>query len=191
MALIKIFNKAANATYVYESVCQWDSELKRSRAQRKLIGKIDPETGEIVPTKKRGSRSKTSVDSLEQGDADYEALYRKALETIKEKDKIISDLRARLGELQDFQMSFDPVLEDSGHSDTAVDEVPTQDSETDSGPSVDAEDDHEDEEYFRTQLIEFERYLNEEPDDQGAPPEDIPEDLWWYHLPEGEEYTLL
>lgn len=59
MAIIKKYNKTNNTTYVYESISYWDKEKKQPRSKRKLIGKIDPDTGEIVPTEKRGRRSKT------------------------------------------------------------------------------------------------------------------------------------
>ena len=49
MAILKIHNKARGITYVYESESYWDKELKKPRAKRKLIGKIDPVTGEVVP----------------------------------------------------------------------------------------------------------------------------------------------
>ena len=45
-------------TYVYRSTSVWDSSRKMSIPKRKLIGKINPETGEIVPTGKRGRRRK-------------------------------------------------------------------------------------------------------------------------------------
>ena len=37
-----------------------DSEKKQSRSKRRLIGKIDKETGEIVPTGKRGRKKSSS-----------------------------------------------------------------------------------------------------------------------------------
>lgn len=38
-------------TYVYESESYWDSEKKQPRSKRKLIGHVDPETGETVPNR--------------------------------------------------------------------------------------------------------------------------------------------
>ena len=53
MAIVKVHNKARNITYVYESVSYWYNELKQPRSHRKLIGRIYPATGDIVPTGKR------------------------------------------------------------------------------------------------------------------------------------------
>ena len=50
MGIIKQLDKRTGITYVYESKAYWDKEKKQSRAKRTLIGRIDPETGEMVPT---------------------------------------------------------------------------------------------------------------------------------------------
>lgn len=62
MAIVKQYHKDTNTTYVYESTSYWDPEKGQSRSRRKLIGKIDPVTGEIVPTGGRG-RKKKAPDS--------------------------------------------------------------------------------------------------------------------------------
>ena len=51
MSQVKVTNKKSGITYVYESESYWDKEKKQPRNKRKLIGKIDPETGEIIPTR--------------------------------------------------------------------------------------------------------------------------------------------
>ena len=66
MAIIKKYNKANHTTYVYNSVSYWDKEKQQPRSRRKLIGKIDPETGEIVPTAGRGRKAKTDIPGTEE-----------------------------------------------------------------------------------------------------------------------------
>lgn len=82
---------AKNGTvYVYENESYWDKEKKQPRSHRKLIGKIDPETGEMVPTGKRGPKKKSPVTSSAddmQDRSDIEKL-------IAEKDAEISHLRS-------------------------------------------------------------------------------------------------
>lgn len=56
MSLVKSKDNRTGITYVYESESYWDKEKKQPRAHRKLIGKIDPDTGEIVPTEGRGRK---------------------------------------------------------------------------------------------------------------------------------------
>lgn len=56
MAIIKQLDKRSGITYVYESTSYWDKEKQQPRAKRKLIGRLNPENGEIVPTDGRGKR---------------------------------------------------------------------------------------------------------------------------------------
>ena len=56
MAIIKQFDKRSGITYVYESHAFYDKEKKQSRAKRTLIGRLDPETNEIIPTDGRNKR---------------------------------------------------------------------------------------------------------------------------------------
>ena len=37
--------------YAYESVSYWDKEKQQPRSKRKYLGKVDPETGEIISTR--------------------------------------------------------------------------------------------------------------------------------------------
>ncbi|MBQ6150394.1 MAG: hypothetical protein IJJ03_01940 [Mogibacterium sp.] len=70
MAIIKQYHKDTDTTYVYESISYWDAEKGQSRSKRKVIGKVDPATGEVVPTGKRGRKKKaqgsTDVNNSEE-----------------------------------------------------------------------------------------------------------------------------
>ena len=52
-AIVYQTNKKTGATYAYESISYWDKEKQQSRAKRKCIGKVDPDTQKIIPTRKR------------------------------------------------------------------------------------------------------------------------------------------
>ena len=93
MAIVKVHNKARNVTYVYESVSYWDKELKQPRSHRKLIGRIDPATGDVVPT---GNRKKADTAAPLHSDTDYKQLYEQALAAIAQKDALIAELRGLL-----------------------------------------------------------------------------------------------
>ena len=60
--IVKSYNKRNNTYYVYESTSYWDASTKKPRNHRRLIGKIDPISGEVVPTGKRG-RPRKKVDT--------------------------------------------------------------------------------------------------------------------------------
>jgi len=50
MSIVYQKDKRSGITYAYENKAYWDSEKKQSRSKRKLIGRLDEETGEIVKT---------------------------------------------------------------------------------------------------------------------------------------------
>ena len=97
MAIIKQYHKDTNTTYVYESTSYWDPEKGQSRSKRKLLGKLDPETGEIVATGKTGRPKKkisSQPESIDASKADDLGLKLAAAE------QEITALRARVIELE-------------------------------------------------------------------------------------------
>ncbi len=100
MAIVKVLNKKTGITYVYESQSYRDKTTKQPRSKRKLIGRIDDETGEVVPTRKHknittapGGQVGTPPDD---GAGDMSAL----LEVIREKDESIKALRSEIASLR-------------------------------------------------------------------------------------------
>ena len=59
MAIIKQYDRDTDTAYVYESTSYWDPVKKQSRSKRRVIGKVDPITGDIVPTGKRGGNRRS------------------------------------------------------------------------------------------------------------------------------------
>lgn len=59
MAVVHQLDTRSCITYAYESISTWDKEKKQSRSKRTLIGRVDEESGEIVPTDGRMKREKT------------------------------------------------------------------------------------------------------------------------------------
>ena len=57
MAIVFQHDKRRDGTYAYYSESYYDKEKKQSRSKRTLIGRVDPETNEIVPVRK-SKRSK-------------------------------------------------------------------------------------------------------------------------------------
>ena len=91
MSISKSYNKQNGVTYVYEVTQNyWDKEKKRSQTKRKLIGKIDPETNEIVPTSKKKKHA-----GKEDGN-DYKSLYENAIKEVAHKDDSLAELKAAL-----------------------------------------------------------------------------------------------
>lgn len=59
MAIIFQKDNRSGITYAYESISTWDKVKKCSTSKRKLIGRLNPDTGEIVPTDGRMKRDKS------------------------------------------------------------------------------------------------------------------------------------
>ena len=93
MAIIHQHDKRSGITYAYESHSYWDPEKKMTRAKRKLIGRVDPETGEIIPTDGRNRKPKK-----EAGNKDYKKLYEALLRKCEAQDALIESLKKQLEE---------------------------------------------------------------------------------------------
>lgn len=112
MHYVKSKDNRTGITYVYESESYWDKEKQQPRARRKLIGKIDEETGEIIPTGSRGrKKSVSSQETAEQ--SDHESVASEAALQIKElsrqiweKDLEIQRLTAENEKLHREKLSF-------------------------------------------------------------------------------------
>jgi len=55
-------NKDTGTAYVYEYISYWDKEKKQGRNKQVCIGKLDPESGELIPSKRL-----VSPQPLQQG----------------------------------------------------------------------------------------------------------------------------
>lgn len=83
MAQIYQYDKRTGVTYVYDSESYYDPQKKQSRSKRKLIGKIDPETGEIVPTGKKGRKKSQTSKSEPEQIREIKEKYDDAIEQLK------------------------------------------------------------------------------------------------------------
>ena len=96
MATIRHKDKRSGITYVYESYSYWDKEKQQSRAKRKLIGRLDEATGEIIPTDGRCKKRSPYYDGgEEQTDVKPRTLkeYREAYERLlKENEELRKEL---------------------------------------------------------------------------------------------------
>lgn len=67
MGIVYCTNSKTGITYAYDNKAYWDPVKKQSRAKRKLLGKVDPATGEIVPTRAYKKRAIESHEKPKQG----------------------------------------------------------------------------------------------------------------------------
>lgn len=123
MAIIKQTDKRTGITYAYDTVYYWDKEKQQSRKKSTIIGKVDPETGKIIPTRGRNnSKGKASVSDVSKpGPVPsstsrhmyYGATY--LLETFSEQLGLTADLRTCFTEnyKQLLSIAFYLILEDN------------------------------------------------------------------------------
>ena len=90
MTRINQYDKRTGITYVYESESYWDKEKQQPRSKRRLIGKLDEQTGEVIPTDGRGKK-RAEKKKVSSGDT---ALCEDLKREIKEKDILIHQLTA-------------------------------------------------------------------------------------------------
>jgi len=98
-AIVFQTSKKTGITYAYESISFWDKKKQQSRARRKCIGKVDSETGKIIPTRKLASAEETNAKTGKRGPVPiafasrcfYGATY--LFDSIGEKLGITADLK--------------------------------------------------------------------------------------------------
>jgi len=98
MAIIYQHDKRSGITYAYESHSYWDKEKKTSRAKRTLIGRVDPDTGEIVPTDGRCRKDKVKVEKNKA--PDYKILYEKLQKKYVAQESLIAALQKEISTLK-------------------------------------------------------------------------------------------
>lgn len=62
MAIVTQTDKRTGITYAYETQYYWDKEKQQSRAKRVCVGKVDPATKEIIPTRGRSRKKEEPTD---------------------------------------------------------------------------------------------------------------------------------
>ncbi len=94
MAITYNHDKRSGKTYAYETTYVWDKEKKQSRSKRTLIGRVDEETGEIVPTDGRGrKRSPNYVPEDETMPATIPELQEEVLRLRKENQALRNQIK--------------------------------------------------------------------------------------------------
>lgn len=79
-------NKKTGITYAYESISYWDKEKQQPRSKRQYIGRVDDETGEIIPKQDKKSKSQAKDSSTKEPG--------NLVPEMEEKNKLIKELSA-------------------------------------------------------------------------------------------------
>jgi hypothetical protein len=99
MGTVLQHDKRSGITYAYHSKAYWDPEKKQARSKRTLIGRLDPQTGEIVSTDGRMRKNRQPKETIKPGPVPASETTRKfygatcLLDAIGEKLGITEDLK--------------------------------------------------------------------------------------------------
>lgn len=86
-------DKKSGIKYAYESISYWDKEKKQPRSKRRYIGRVDPETGEIITSRRRKG---SPVNDGQDTDDICGSLIAQLREEISEKEARIELLQKEL-----------------------------------------------------------------------------------------------
>lgn len=99
MSKIYMTNKAG-ITYVYEQTPFYDPEKKQSRPKKKYLGRLDPETGEIIQTAGKRIRTKKHEESDNDEVASLSASVKRLNEIVVDQKKKIQSLESEIDRLK-------------------------------------------------------------------------------------------
>ena len=99
MGIVYQLDKRSGITYAYESKAWWDKEKGQSRSKRRLIGRVDEETGQIVPTDGR-VRKAAERRAEEARRPRYKQMYEEQLARVAELEAEVARLEAELEALR-------------------------------------------------------------------------------------------
>jgi transposase len=95
-------NKKNGITYAYESTPYWDKEKQQGRSKRKCIGHVEPETGEIIPNRPKGSGSTKKTGIKKRGPKPTEYCKR----TFYGATYLLDEIGGKLGVTGDLKKCF-------------------------------------------------------------------------------------
>ena len=87
-SIVYQIDKKTGTKYAFESVSYWDKDKKQPRSKRKYLGKVDPETGEIIPS--RGRSSHSEHDEIQKRDKTIEKLRRDLDEVTAKNEELLT-----------------------------------------------------------------------------------------------------
>ena len=86
-------DKRTGIKYAYESFSYWDKDKQQPRSKRKYIGRVDPETNEIIHTQNKGKKANVSPAPDKK---ELSRLY----DEVRSKDQEISALQKKLSKVE-------------------------------------------------------------------------------------------
>ena len=101
-SIVYQIDRKTGTKYAFESTSYWDKDKKQPRSKRRYLGKVDPETGDIIPSRGRSTHSGEGEEKICTDE--ISALHKE----IKERDQTIDMLRREIDVLS---AKYEEVLE--------------------------------------------------------------------------------
>ncbi len=102
-----VYRTIKGTKYAYLSESYWDSEKKAPRTRRKYLGKVDPESGQIIRVYKKSEKAK-NVDDVSMS-TEPEVLLEEIEKLNKEVQKLREQNASLIEKLTTLKSVFDSV----------------------------------------------------------------------------------
>ena len=81
-------DKKTGTKYAFESTSYWDKDKQQPRSKRKYLGKVDPETGKIIPSRGKISHADPELkEDLSQLYGEIKDRDKTTMKNARQKDK--------------------------------------------------------------------------------------------------------
>lgn len=114
--IVQHYDKKTGKTRVYESTPHYDPVTKQSRPQRKYLGTLDPETGELIPSSGRRGRTPSSKNVTTTNENTASAKISELQKNISEKEAEILSLQSEVKSLRAAIRSYEKICAYISHA---------------------------------------------------------------------------
>lgn len=91
---------SSGRTYAYSSESYWDKEKQQPRSKRKYLGRVDPETGEIVKSRQTGKNYSWKAPAGDESTPDESPEVSRLKSELEQKNAQLLSLREEVKALE-------------------------------------------------------------------------------------------
>ena len=103
-------NPSNGIKYAYSVTSYWDKEKKAPRTKRTYLGRVDPDSGEIIPPSSGKGRITLPPKAARNSSGESEAV-KKLYEELEDKEKVIKELQGRLHDAEALAVQLQKKIE--------------------------------------------------------------------------------